>query len=128
MVGGTAVDRNHYVVVTAYNVGDRPTTIVNLGAMYFDSWWHAYVVRRKPSASFIVTTPSQTQRIPYRFDVGDQWLGMAIQSDDIEKKAREGYLFLIVYTSGVGRGHRVRVQISVTAAEADDQRRQGTAV
>ncbi|AXV76711.1 MULTISPECIES: hypothetical protein [Ralstonia solanacearum species complex] len=111
MVGGFTEDENTYVLVTAYNVGDRPTTITNLGGMYFESWWRAYIKRRRPKEAFIVTSPSQAQRLPYRFDVGDQWMGMTIQSDDIVRKAREGYLFLIVYSSRGGRGHRVRLKI-----------------
>lgn len=110
MIGGVEADPKTYVVVTAYNVGDRPTTITNLGGMYFDSWWHAYVTKRKPQKAFIINQPSQTQRIPYRFEVGDQWMGLADQTDDIHKMADEGYLFFILYTAQSGRGHRVRIK------------------
>lgn len=109
--GGQVPDSKTYLSITAFNVGDQPTTITNLGGMYFDSWWRAYVTRRKPSEAFIVTEPSQAQRIPYRFEVGDQWIGLADQTDDIIQKARDGYLFLILYTARGGRGHRVRVKI-----------------
>lgn len=37
--GGVVPDENTYISVTALNVGDRPTTITNLGGMYFESWW-----------------------------------------------------------------------------------------
>ena len=110
MFGGIEPDPKTYVSVTAYNVGDRPTTITNLGGMYFDSWWHAYVTKRKPKMAFIISQPSQAQRIPYRFDVGDQWMGLADQTDDILKMADEGYLFFIIYTAQSGRWHRVRVK------------------
>lgn len=108
--GGVVPDDNTYISVTALNVGDRPTTITNLGGMYFDSWWQAYVFRRKPKQAFIITEPSQTQRIPYRFEVGAQWMGMAIQSDEIEQMARDGYLFLILYTANGGKGNRIRIR------------------
>jgi hypothetical protein len=110
MFGWIESDPKTYVSVTAYNVGDRPTTITNLGGMYFDSWWRAYVTKRKPKKAFIINQPSQAQRIPYRFDVGDQWIGLADQTDDIIKMADEGYLFFILYTAQSGRGHRVRVK------------------
>lgn len=110
LVGGATRDPKAYVSVTAYNVGDRPTTITNLGGMYFDSWWHAYITKRKPKMAFIVSSPSQAQRIPYRFDVGDQWMGLVDQTDDILKMAKDGYLFFIIYTAQSGRGHRVRVK------------------
>lgn len=111
IVGGQVRDPKTYISVTALNIGDRPTTITNLGGMYFDSWWRAYVTRRKPKEAFIVTEPSQAQRIPYRFDVGAQWIGLADQSDDIAQKAKEGYLFLILYTASGGRGYRARVRM-----------------
>lgn len=111
ILGGPVPDSKTYISITAWNVGDQPTTITNLGGMYFDSWWRAYVTRRKPTEAFIVTEPSQGQRIPYRFDVGDQWIGLADQTDDIVQKARNGYLFLILYTARGGRGNRVRVTI-----------------
>jgi len=111
--GGPITDPNTYISITAWNVGDQPTTITNLGGMYFDSWWRAYVTRRKPSETFIVNEPSQSQRIPYRFEVGDQWIGLVDQTDDIVQKARGGYLFLILYTARGGRGRRVRVKVRV---------------
>lgn len=109
LIGGGVEDPRTYVSVTALNVGDRPTTITNLGGMYFDSWWHAYIWRRKAKRAFIVTDPAPAQRIPYRFDVGMQWIGMADQTAEIEQMAREGYLFLILYTATGGRGKWIRV-------------------
>jgi len=109
--GGPVPDPNTYVSVTASNVGDRATTITNLGGMYFDSWWRAYIVRRNAKEAFIVSQPSDGQRLPYRFEVGDQWIGLAEQTDDIVRMTKDGYLFLILYTSGSGRGHRARVSV-----------------
>ena len=120
IIGGQVPDPKTYISVTALNVGDRPTTITNLGGMYFESWWRAYITRRKPEEAFIVTEPSQAQRIPFRFEVGAQWIGLAEQSDDIVQKAREGYLFLILYTASGGRGQRVRVHIRDKNPEVDD--------
>lgn len=111
VIGGVEPDHKTYVSVTAYNVGDRPTTITNLGGMYFDSWWRAYITKRKPQKAFIISQPSQAQQIPYRFEVGDQWMGLADQTDDTINMAEEGYLFFILYTAQSGRGHRVRIKI-----------------
>jgi hypothetical protein len=110
IIGEVEPDSKTYVSVTAYNVGDRPTTITNLGGMYFDTWWNAYVTKRQPKTAFIISQPSQAQRIPYRFDVGDQWMGLADQTGDILEMADKGYLFFILYTAQSGRGHRVRVK------------------
>ncbi len=111
IVGGLVPDDKTYISVTAWNIGDQPTTITNLGGLYFESWWRAFITRRKHTKAFVVTEPSQVQRIPYRFEVGDQWIGMAIQTDEIVQMARDGYLFLVLYTARGGRGHRVRVRV-----------------
>ncbi|KWB76668.1 hypothetical protein WL40_00035 [Burkholderia ubonensis] len=120
MVGGSVEDPRTYVTVIALNVGDRPTTITNLGGMYFESWWHAYIGRRKPKQAFIITDPAPAQRIPYRFDVGMQWIGMAEQTEEIEQMARGGYLFLILYTATGGRGKWIRVR-APERANIDEQ-------
>lgn len=109
--GGLVPDQNTYISVTARNIGDQPTTLTNLGGMYFDSWWCAYIWRRKPKQAFIITQPSQIQLIPYRFEVGDQWNGLLPQTDDIVQMAKNGYLFLILYTVSRGGSHRVRVKL-----------------
>jgi hypothetical protein len=110
IVGGTTQNQNTYISVTAYNIGDQPTTITNLCGMHFETWWGAYVRRRKPTRAFVINEPSKAQRIPYRFDVGDQWQGLMIQTDDIVCMAQDGYLFLILYTARGGRGTRTRVK------------------
>lgn len=118
LIGGAVVDPKTYITVTALNIGDRPTTITNLGGMYFDSWWRAYITHKKATKAFIVSQPSQAQRIPYRFDVGDQWIGLADQDDDVIQMAQGGYLFMILYTAQGGRGHRMRVKIRDKKTEA----------
>lgn len=78
--------------------------------MYYSSWWKAYLWRAKPDIAFIVKQPSDSQPIPYRFEVGSQWIGMVLQTEDLESQAKEGYLFFILYTACNGRGKRVRVK------------------
>jgi hypothetical protein len=116
IVGGAVPDPNTYISVTAINVGDRPTTISNLGGMYFESWWRAYITRKKPKTAFIITEPSQVHPIPYRFEIGAHWMGIALQTDDIVLKARNGYLFFILYSATGGRGQRIRIRIRENVA------------
>jgi hypothetical protein len=78
IVGGAHVDPNTYVSVTAVNYGDRATTITNMGFLYYRSWFNAYLRRNRSDQGFIITTPSQAQVLPYRFEAGAQWIGMAI--------------------------------------------------
>jgi hypothetical protein len=110
VVGYAGFDESQtYISMTASNVGDRPTTITNCGGMIFDSWWRAYVTRRNAFKAFVVLQPSVAQRVPYRLEVGAQWLGLLDQTDDLVRDAQNRYLFIILYTSDVGRGQRVRL-------------------
>lgn len=109
IVGTGRIDPKTYVTITAVNHGDRPTTITNMGFLYYDNWFQAYI-RRKPSQAFVVSTPSQAQVIPYRFEPGAQWIGMADQDANIDKMIQEGYLFAVLYCSTVGKGIRFRLK------------------
>jgi hypothetical protein len=49
---------------------------------------------------------TQAQVIPYRFEAGAQWMGMADQTIDVEQMIRDGYLFVLLYHSTGGKGVR----------------------
>lgn len=97
--------------VTAVNLGDRATTITNLGFLYYDSWLGAMVRRGSPAKAFIITTPSPAQMLPFRFEAGAQWIGMALQGDDLVEMIRDGHLFVALYHSHGGNGVRFRLKL-----------------
>jgi hypothetical protein len=103
------------------NYGDRATTITNMGFLYYKSWFRAYMRPNRADQAFIVTTPSQAQVLPYRFEAGAQWIGMSDQTEDVDQMIREGYLFVLLYCSTAGKG--IRVQLNgkehSTVAEAN---------
>jgi hypothetical protein len=106
VMGGVQPDPKTYVTITAVNHGDRATTITNMGFMYYDNWLKAYLFKNRPSQAFIITTPSEAQRLPYRLETGAQWIGMSHQDDSVDKMIDEGYLFAVLYCSTVGSGIR----------------------
>lgn len=55
--------------------------------------------------------------MPYRFEVGDQWIGLVDQTDEVVRMVKDGYLFLILYTAGGGRGHKIRVKVREKRSE-----------
>jgi hypothetical protein len=109
IVGAGEIDPKTYVSVTAVNYGDRATTITNMGFLYYKSWFRAYLRRTRPDLAFIVTMPSQAQVLPYRFEAGAQWIGMADQDEDVDQMIRKGYLFVLLYCSTAGKGIRVHL-------------------
>ena len=106
IVGGGRVDPKTYISATVVNYGDRATTLTNMGFLYYKSWFKAYLRRNRADQAFIVTTPSQAQVLPYRFEAGAQWIGMADQNEGIDRLIREGYLFAVIYSSTSGKGTR----------------------
>ena len=121
IVGGGQIDPKTYVLVTAVNYGDRATTITNMGFLYYTTWFNANLRRNRTDKAFFITTPSQVHVLPYRFEAGAQWIGMADQSDDVDQMIREGYLFVLLYCSTSGKGIRVRLNRKEhsTVAEAN---------
>ena len=109
IVGGGRIDPKTYVSVTAVNYGDRATTITNMGFLYYRTWFKAHLRRNRAEQAFIITTPSQAQVLPYRFEADAQWIGMADQTDDVDQMIRDGYLFVLVYCSTAGKGIRCRL-------------------
>jgi hypothetical protein len=110
MVGGTIEDsKKTFVMVTAVNRGDRPTTITNLGLLYYKSRVLSVIHKNKPLRAFVIPSPSDSQVIPYKFDPGGQWVGLMPQDEEITQMIREGCLFAVVYHSHSGKGVRVRL-------------------
>lgn len=106
IVGGGRVDPKTYISATVVNYGDRATTLTNMGFLYYKSWFNAYLRRNRADQALIVTTPSLAQVLPYRFEAGAQWIGMADQDEGIDRMIREGYLFAVIYSSTSGKGTR----------------------
>jgi hypothetical protein len=122
IVGIGQPDSGTYVSITAVNYGDRATTITNMGFLFYKSGFKAYFRRNRADQAFIITAPSRVQVLPYRFEAGAQWIGMAVQDEHIDAMIQEGYLFAILYCSTAGKGIRHRLtrgeHSSVAAANA----------
>ncbi|MCA8321933.1 hypothetical protein [Burkholderia cepacia] len=75
-VGGAVPDPNTYVSVTAVNVGDRATTITNLGFLYYRSWWRAYMRRKAIRRGFYryPTRAGPTAAVPLRSRCAVDWV------------------------------------------------------
>ena len=77
------------------NYGDRPTTIKNLGYLWFKNSWNR--IRRRPDKAFIIPNPSEAHKLPYELKQGNLWTGLAIQDKDVETMARDGLLYCVLY-------------------------------
>lgn len=90
VVGDPTRKGQKFISVNATNVGDRPTTITNLVLQHYKNYFN--MLRRKPSTSMFIVSPSTTQPIPYILQPGDVWQGLSIQNSELEDLAKDGYL------------------------------------
>src|ERR1019366_3053753 len=86
-----------YIMATVQNQGTAGTTITGMCFATYRSWWTR--IRLKPSTQFLVVTPSTTRPVPFKIEVGTEWLGMAIQDKELEQMIGAGNLWCNVYHS-----------------------------
>lgn len=96
------------ILANVTNYGDRPTTITNLGYLYFD---RPFLRKRIPDKAAVVPNPSITQPLPFELKPGAVWMGIAIQDPQIEKWATTGILDMMLYHSHSQKPLRQRVVI-----------------
>jgi hypothetical protein len=102
-------DGKTLILAKVTNYGDRPTTITNLGFLYFGSIWSK--LRKKSDKAFIIPNPSTVQRLPFELKQGSIWSGVAIQDSQVEALAMKGRLYCVLYHSHDEKPIMARVEI-----------------
>lgn len=108
--GTGRVDDKTYVIVNIANVGQRLTTITNVGMQYYES--RIKRIMKKPKTSFIVTTPNQYLPTPYKLEAGTTWMATIVQTDDVVEMAKKGILDCLIYYSQSNKPFRKRIIIA----------------
>lgn len=113
-------DKQKYIVVKVINRGDRPTTITHLLGYYWKNRFDRVLDRKKRRASaFIVNSDN----VPKVIQPGEEWMGQAIQNDEMEKMATEGYLYMGIIHSMGNKEILQRVKVHARAAQVTDQKK-----
>jgi hypothetical protein len=97
------------ILANVTNYGDRPTTITNLGYLYFEK--RRFLRKRIPDKAAIVPNPSIAQPLPFELKPGTVWMGICIQDSQVEKWATTGILDILLYHSHNSKPIRRRVVI-----------------
>jgi hypothetical protein len=71
--------------------------------------------RHKHSRYFAILEPARHQPLPYILDVGCEWRGLAIQDEQVDRLAKTGKLWCVVYHSFSQRPVEARVVPIITA-------------
>jgi hypothetical protein len=100
------------VMVEAINVGQSKTTITHLVGFHHRAWWHR-LFRRNPATTFVVPDP-RPGTLPHALDIGERWVGIMEQNEDLINMSRNGYLYVGVYHSTARRPALQRLVIRAT--------------
>ena len=88
-------DKNTYVNITVTNKGATQTTITHCVMFYWANRWDKFFNKNKKS--FIINEKS----LPKIIQPGEQWMGQAIQNEELEKMAQSGLLYIgIIHSMG----------------------------
>jgi hypothetical protein len=97
------------ILANVTNYGDRPTTITNLGYLYFKG--KRFLRKKAPDKAAIVPNPSTAQPLPFELKPGAVWMGIAIQDPQIEEWATTGILDMMLYHSHNQKPLRRRIVV-----------------
>lgn len=101
-------DDRRYIVITVANRGDTSTTITNLGFQAFPSRWARF--RKKPSQSFLASNPALAQPLPHLIEPGGRWMGMGIQTEEIDKLLKTNLFWAEVYATHKDKPTSIRLK------------------
>lgn len=93
IIGDLVPDPNKYISVRISNIGDRKTTLTNLGFEFYSAKW----IGRRNVKFFIAHNPLTPNPLPFVFEAGEEWSARVIQTEELEQMARSGYLYCVVY-------------------------------
>ena len=85
-----------FIVVRVTNNGDKPTTISLITYRYYETKPSKGHKQQPKERGFFNRPISATAQLPYKLDVGVEWSGMFLQTEEIERMAKQGYLYIEV--------------------------------
>jgi gamma-glutamylcysteine synthetase len=99
--------KNRYVEFRIRNNGTATTTVTTIGCHFYDSRLKKF--RHRPSKSFVISRPNDTQPLPHALAVGEEWIGMLAQDPELNAMIDTGRLWGAVYHSWSDRPVQSRI-------------------
>ena len=109
LVGGgfSGDDKTKRISIEVTNVGHRKTTLVTLGFRCDTSPWGS--LTGKGSLYFVVPQPEYAQQLPVLLDVGERWVGLVAQTEEIEAMIKNHRFFVTMTHSASAKPFSKRV-------------------
>lgn len=90
-------DDKTYVVLNVTNVGTEKTTITHVAIYGFKRWWSW--LRTRPDKAGVVKHSIAAYPIPYVLNVGEKFMSMCHQDDELEQWSRDYWLYAVIVHS-----------------------------
>jgi len=97
-----------YVSLTVTNIGDKPTTLNFLTFRYYATKPKRFRKQDPDQLGVFMKMVRATAQLPYKLDVGAEWSGLVLQTDELEKLARNGYFYVHAEDSASKNGKSAR--------------------
>ncbi len=110
IIGDPLKEGKKYITVKAVNVGDRSTTITNLGIIHYKN--HFYRLLNKSDQQGIIKNPGLPHQLPYVLQPGAVWDGSILQDDEIQEIAECGLIYCVLYYSNKTRPKSARIKVT----------------
>lgn len=109
LVGGGLYkqDKIKRISIEVTNVGHRKTTLVALGFRCDKTFWG--LLTGKGSLYFVVPQPEYAQQLPVLLDVGERWIGLVAQTEEIEEMIKNHRFFVTVTHSASAKPFLKRI-------------------
>lgn len=88
-----------YIGIKVINTGNKPTTINWIALRYYKTKQSRWRKQKADKRGFFNELIRPTAPLPHKLDVGEEWSGLILQTEDIEKLSREGFLYFEVEDS-----------------------------
>lgn len=102
-----------YIVIYVSNHGTVPCQVNSMCVLAYKNLFNAWRGRLEVGQSGIIVDPMSAltrQRLPYRLERGNRYIGMCEQTKELEELSRTKYLYAGVNHSMADRPFRVRVR------------------
>jgi hypothetical protein len=107
IMGDPELEGQTFIIFSATNFGDRPTTLESLYFLWYPNWWHR--IRGKYPHGGIVKNPGFSRQFPCRLEVGERWDGRMKQSDEVVRQAKTGHFICELRHGSIKRPVRKRL-------------------
>lgn len=105
--GALGESNETYVVFNITNTGRAPTTITHVALYAYKNRWNWF--RQRTDFTAIVNHSLAAYPIPYVFKVGETFMSMCIQTDDLVQKSKDMLLYGVVIHSFSNRPLLMRI-------------------